>query len=70
MSPDPARLTAALAAHPPTAPTDWGGPAARAFAGLETRLRTQLARADAAASELLQATRTALAHIDAGVGRG
>jgi hypothetical protein len=62
LAPVAARLHAA-AAHPPTAPPDWRGPAADAFADRELRLRRELAEADAAANASLAHTRAALAAL-------
>src|SRR5690606_14880937 len=58
---------AAASAHPPIAPADWGGPASRAFAELEGRLRAQLARADEAVAAALHGTRIALGRVRSGV---
>jgi hypothetical protein len=49
-------------ARPPVAPHDWHGPASRAYAELEDRLRTRLAVAADAAAVALQSTRLALAE--------
>lgn len=66
LAPLSARLEAAVV-HPPIAPREWGGPASRAFADLERRLRAELVRADEAVGAALHGTRIALGRIRAGV---
>ncbi|MBX3195210.1 MAG: hypothetical protein KF727_08965 [Microbacteriaceae bacterium] len=63
LAPISARLHAAVV-HPPVAPHDWGGPAARGFAELEHELRTSIAAADDTVSGLLHATRIAAGRVD------
>jgi hypothetical protein len=69
LAPIAARLHAATA-HPPIAPYDWGGPAARGFDELEQRLRSRIATADECVTSLLHDTRLAVGALDAGVAGG
>ena len=63
LAPAAARLRA-CSAHPPIAPQDWGGPAARGFDALEGELRAAIREADAAVGDLLHWTRLAIGRVD------
>jgi hypothetical protein len=51
--------------HPPVAPHDWGGPAARSYRELEHQLRGRVRHAADAAERALHETRLALARASA-----
>ncbi|HWM34886.1 MAG TPA: hypothetical protein VNR36_11670 [Pseudolysinimonas sp.] len=63
LAPVSARLHAAHV-HPPIAPHDWHGPAARAFADLEAELRGRITAADELVAALLRESRLALAGLE------